>query len=131
MSDMILTIVILFKSIVSTKMFNKAADKKPLKILKVCELSTDKENPFILRYKYDYSSNWLEMSLQELCHLELPLPIRTRPKGVTKAKKQDLISLCRSGLIQTEFIGFFQDLTEETLNNQENIAPKKVKPKKM
>lgn len=114
-------------------MFCKAADNKPLKIQKVCQLSTDGANPFIFRYKYDYSSDWLSMSLDEMkdSNQDIPLPLRTCPKGVSKAKKQDLLSLCRSGLIKTEFAEFYENLFEENneVSEDKENGPQKKKIK--
>lgn len=90
-----------------------------MKILSVCELSISSINPFVLRYKYDYASDWMSMKIlgMETVTLNAPSVLRAHPKGVAKLKKQDLLSLCNSGLIKSEFVDFYHQLPEENTNN--------------
>lgn len=60
--------------------------------------------------------------------LTIPLPLRTLPKGVAKAKKQDLVSLCKAGLIKSDFCDFFESLPEE--GNQKSEDKENIKKKK-
>lgn len=53
----------------------------------------------------------------ETVTLNAPSALRTHPKGVAKLKKQDLLSLCKSGLIKSEFVDFYNQLPEENINN--------------
>uniref|UniRef100_A0A336L7N8 CSON004503 protein n=1 Tax=Culicoides sonorensis TaxID=179676 RepID=A0A336L7N8_CULSO len=111
-----------FKNLVSSKTFSKAADKKPLKISNVCELRVDGKNPFTFQYKYQYDSEWSSMTLigMENNVLLEPKQLRNKPKGITRAKKQDLITLCKSGLIKSEFVNFYNCLPEDTEITDEN-----------
>lgn len=89
----------------------------------IVAINFKKEKPFILHYKTDFSQNdYKTINIRSYGKRNQCYPNKndivlknayTYPPKISKTKKEDLISLCRSNLIPEQYHYFFEHLTTE------------------
>ena len=107
-----------FKSLAeSFRNFSVNTDGEKVKWLKICRLKFAKPNLHTVLYAYSYDGNYMTLDLlqkhrgKKLNIKDLELPAVPSSSQISKAKYNDLMSLCNHSLIPEQYHAFYRSLS--------------------
>lgn len=112
------------KLIMKNKLRNTLGEK--VNWLKVKCFKYLKSKPWILQYRYDHTSEYMDISVlgkgrpMNLNNLNLSRAYN-KPRPITTAKKADLLKLCKSGVIPEDFHHYYKSLP--TSKDAKDLVP--------
>ena len=105
---------------------NKDTAGETVNLMKIHSLRVCKDEPFTFQYSYkpmsEYQKVVTNVARGRRAKPTTLMPLYTRPLGISKAKKMDLIHLCQSKAIPAEVQHWYMNLSVETDLASEDVV---------
>lgn len=121
------------KTLAITKIENRTTDTKNQRIkwLKIKRLRYEKQQPGIILFSYSYTGEYQKLQSHSILpgRPKRPDPLENLYKSelpITESKKNDLLKLCKTGVIPKDQHGWIQGLKKKKTIQEVNLYPNQL-----